>query len=177
LTYESSVTHSFRTTEAIAAVPSISGVGTTNVEIPQSVTLDFQSGVAKDTLVFGSIKWSEWSKWEVRPPGYDALTGSDITSFENNVITYSLGVGRKINDNLSLFARVGYEKANGGVISRLLPTDGLHSIGVGGSWTKDNFKITGGVEYVKLGDATDGSETQFTNNEAVGVGMSVLFSF
>ncbi len=177
LTYESSVTHSFRTTEAIAAVPSISGVGTTNVEMPQSVTLDFQSGVAKDTLVFGSIKWSEWSKWEVRPPGYNALTGSDITSFDNNVITYSLGVGRKINDNLSLFARIGYEKANGGVISRLSPTDGLHSIGVGGSWTKDNFKITGGVEYVKLGDATDGSETQFTNNEAVGVGMSVLFSF
>ncbi len=177
LTYESGFTHSFRTTEAIAAVPSVSGVGTTNVEMPQSVTLDFQSGVAKDTLVFGSIKWSEWSKWEVRPPGYNALTGSDITSFDNNVITYSLGVGRKINDNLSLFARIGYEKANGGESSRLSPTDGYRSIGVGGSWTQGNVKITGGIEYIKLGDATDGSTTQFTKNEAVGVGMSVLFSF
>jgi long-subunit fatty acid transport protein len=177
LTYESGFTHSFRTTEAITAVPSISGVGTTNVEMPQSVTLDFQSGVAKDTLVFGSIKWSEWSVWEVRPPGYNALTGSDITSFDNDVFTYSLGIGRKINDNLSLFARIGYEKANGGVASRLSPTDGSRSIGIGGSWTQDKMKITGGIEYVELGDATDGSTTRFTDNSAVGVGVSVLFSF
>lgn len=177
LTYESGFTHSFRTVEAIAAIPSASGVGTTNVEMPQSVTLDFQSGVAKDTLVFGSIKWSEWSAWEVRPQGYNAIFQDNITDFDNDVLTYSLGVGRKINDQVSVFARVGYEKSDGGVASRLSPTDGSRSIGIGGSFTQDNMKITGGIEYVKLGDATDGSTTQFTDNSAVGVGVSVLFSF
>ncbi len=177
LTYESGMTHSFRTTELIPAVPSVSGVGTTIVEIPQSVKLDFQSGVAKDTLVFGSIKWAEWSVWEVRPPGYNALTGSDVTSFDNNVISYQIGIGRKLNENLSVFARAGYEKANGGVASRLAPTDGSRSIGIGGSYTKDNMKITGGIEYVKLGDAVDGSGTRFAGNSATGVGISVSFGF
>jgi long-chain fatty acid transport protein len=176
LTYESGVTHEFATVERIAAVPSITG-GTTTVEMPQSIKLDFQSGVAKDTLVFGSIRWSEWSVWEVRPQGYNALTGQNITDFDNNVLSYQLGVGRRLNDNLSVFARVGYEKSNGGIASRLAPTDGSKSFGIGGSYTKDKMKITGGVEYVKLGDAVDGSGTVFSGAKAIGLGVSVAFSF
>ncbi len=176
LTYESGVTHKFATVESIAAVPSITG-GTTTVEMPQSVKLDFQTGVAKDTLVFGSIRWSEWSVWEVRPQGYNALTGQNITDFDNDVFTYQLGVGRRLNENLSVFARVGYEKSNGGIASRLAPTDGSKSFGIGGSYTRDKMKITGGIEYVKLGDAIDGSGTVFSGAKAVGVGVSVAFSF
>ena len=72
----------------------------------------------------------------------------EITGFSNNVITYELGVGRKINDSLSVFARIGYEKSDGEEASRLSPTDGRRSFGIGGSWSKDNVKVTGGVEYL-----------------------------
>lgn len=183
LTYESGFTHKFRTTEALPAaqaVPTLAplfATSTTRIKMPQSITLDFQSGVAADTLVFGSLRWSEWSVWEVRPQAYNALTGSDITSFDNNVLTWQLGVGRKINDNFSVFARVGYEKSNGGVASRLAPTDGNRSIGIGGTYTQGNMKITAGLEYVKLGNAVDGSGTQFSKNKAVGFGMSVGYRF
>jgi long-chain fatty acid transport protein len=180
LTYESGISHSFKTTET--GTPLIFGPGavlstTTDVEMPQSLTLDFQTGVAKDTLVFGSVRWSEWSVWEIRPPGYDAIINSDITSFDNDVLSLSLGVGRRLNENLSVFARVGYEKANGGVASRLAPTDGSTSIGIGGSYTMDNIKITGGVEYVKVGDAVDGSGVRFAGNDALGVGVSIGIRF
>lgn len=175
LTYQSEITHDFTTTEAFT--PAGGGTSVTEITLPQSVTLDVQSGIAANTLLFGSVKWSEWSKWHVDPAFYRGATGQEVTGFDNDVITYQLGIGRKINDNLSLFARVGYEKATGGVASRLSPTDGMQSIGVGGSWTKDNMKITGGVEYVQLGDAVDGSGTQFSGNSAVGVGVQVDFSF
>ena len=141
------------------------------------MTLDVQSGIAANTLLFGSVKWSEWSVWHVDPALFNTLTGGEVTGFENDVITYQLGIGRKINDNLSVFARVGYEKPSGDVASRLSPTDGMSSIGLGGSWTQNNMKITGGVEYVKLGDAVDGSGTVFSGNTAVGVGVSVDFTF
>ena len=177
LTYESGITHKFNTTEFIAAVPSISGIGTTSVEMPKTVTLDFQSGIAKDTLLFGAIRWSEWSVWEVRPPGYNALTGSDITSFDDNVMAYQLGVGRKLNDNWSVFARASYEESKGGIASRLSPTDGQKSFGIGGSYTKDALKITAGLEYIDLGDALDGSGTKFAGNHAVGFGLSVGYRF
>ncbi len=178
LTYESKIEHDFPTTEA--GGPLGAGfAGTTTIEMPQTLALDFQSGVAQDTLVFGSIRWAEWSKWKVRPPGYGGLTGQDITGFDNDVITWQLGVGRRLNDNWSVFARVGYEKSNGGTSSRLSPTDGMKSIGVGGTYTRDNMKVTAGLEYVKLGDAVTGAptNTQFSGNEAVGFGLSVGYRF
>lgn len=186
LTYESGYTHKFDTTEsmaAIALVPALAALApafspsTTEIEMPQSLTLDFQTGIAKDTLLFGSVRWAEWSVWEVRPRGYEALTGGNVTDFDNDVISYQLGVGRRLNENLSVFARVGYEKSNGGVASRLAPTDGSRSFGIGGSYTKDNMKITAGVEYVELGDAVDGSGTRFTGNKAMGLGISVGYRF
>ena len=178
LSYESEITHTFDTAESFTGLNGGATLtGTTDIILPQTVTLDFQSGVAKDTLVFGSIRWSEWSKWHVRPSYYNTVTNSEITGFDDDVVTYELGVGRKINDNLSVFARIGYEKSEGDVASRLSPTDGSRSIGIGGSYTKDNMKITGGIEYVDLGDAVDGSGVVFSDNEAVGVGVSVQFTF
>jgi long-subunit fatty acid transport protein len=178
LTYESGYTHAFATTEAIAAVPSVSGDTTTEIEIPQSVTLDFQSGIAADTLLFGSVRWSEWSVWEVRPAGYAALTSGDrVTGLDNDVFTYRVGVGRKINDSLSVFGRVTHETSNGGEASRLAPTDGSTAFGIGGTYTMENIKLTGGIEYVTFGEATDASGTIFADNTALGFGLSVGYSF
>ena len=176
LTYESSIEHAFSTTESFATL-GIPASGTTKVTLPQSISLDFQTGVAPGTLVFGKIKWAEWSKWEIRTPGYESVTGGEVTGLDNDTITYNLGVGRQFNENMSGFAQVSYEKSNGGVASRLAPTDGSFSFGVGGQYSKDNMKVRGGVQYVKLGDATDGSGVQFTGNSAIGFGMQVSFSF
>jgi long-chain fatty acid transport protein len=177
LTYETGYTHKFAATEAVPAVPTVSGTTDFEIEMPQSVTLDFQSGVAADTLVFGSIRWAEWSVWEVRPNGYQALTTDRVTGLDNDVTTFRLGVGRKLNDDLSVFARVTYEDGNGGVASRLSPTDGSTAIGLGGSYTFNNVKITGGVEYVMLGDATDATSVEFAENSALGLGLTVGYQF
>jgi long-subunit fatty acid transport protein len=176
LTYESGITHDFPTTETWAPLGGTINT-TTRIEMPQSLALDFQSGIAKDTLLFGMIRWAEWSVWEVRPPGYEGVTGLDITSFDNDVITWQLGIGRRLNENLSVFARATYEKANGGIASRLAPTDGSTAIGIGGSYTKDNIKVTAGLEYVQVGDAVDSSGVEFEGNSALGFGVTVGFRF
>ena len=177
LTYESKITHAFATHETGAPFGPAGLDGTTEIEMPQTVSLDFQSGIAKDTLLFGAIRWSNWSVWKVRPPGYGGLTGQDITGFDNNVLSYQIGIGRRINENWSVFARASYEESKGGIASRLSPTDGQTSFGIGGSYTKDALKVTAGVEYVSLGDAVDGSGTQFSGNHAVGFGLSVGYHF
>lgn len=179
LTYESGYTHKFGTTETMPAVAGHPAFApsTTRIKMPQSVTLDFQTGIAKDTLLFGSLRWAEWSVWEVRPRGYEALFSSNITDFKDDVWSWRLGLGRKINDNFSVFARVGYEKSNGGVFSRLAPLDGRKSIGIGGTYTKDNMKITAGLEYHKIGSAVDASGTYFEGNDAVAFGLTVGYRF
>ncbi len=176
LTYESAIDHRFPTSENWFFLGGDVS-STTAITMPQSIALDFQTGIAKDTLLFGSIRWAEWSKWHVRPPGYDSVAHDEITGFDNDVTTWQLGIGRRLNENFSVFARLGYEKATGGVASRLSPTDGMRSFGIGGTYTKDNIKITGGIEYVKVGDAVDSTNVRFTDNSALGFGLTVGIRF
>ena len=178
LTYESGYTHSFDTTENLAAAGLADLQSVTRISMPDVYTLDFQSGVAKDTLVFGSIRHATWSDWEVRPIGYETATGGErVTGIDSDSTTYRIGVGRKFSDAFSGFARVTYEPGNGDVASRLAPTDGSTSFGVGGTYTNGPIKLTGGVEYIKFGEATDDSGTVFADNDAVALGLSVGYRF
>jgi len=182
LTYESGVKHDFDTKESLPS-PAFAAAGlgdaesTTDIELPQSVTLDFQSGVAANTLVFGSIKWTEWSVWEVRPEGFETATDGRVTGLDDDVMTYRIGVGQRINDELSVFGRVTYEAGTGGDLNRLAPTDGSTSLGLGGSYTVNNMEITAGLEYAMLGGGEDSTEVAFDDNSALGFGLSIGFSF
>ncbi|MFZ3584967.1 hypothetical protein ACOI1H_22890 [Loktanella sp. DJP18] len=177
LTYESGYTHSFNATETFAAIPGISGTRPTDISMPDVYTLDFQSGVATDTLVFGSIRHATWSDWHVRPDGYATLTGDEVTGVDTDSTTYRIGVGRKFSDSLSGFVRVTHEPGNGDTLSRLAPTDGSTAYGFGGTYTTGPIKVTGGVEYITFGEGTDAAGTVFAENDAVAIGVSVGYRF
>lgn len=179
LTYESGSTYDFQSRESSGGASiDFLGDGQFEIEMPQSLTLNFQSGVAEDTLVFGSVRWAEWSVWEVRPDAYAAANGGDrVTGIDNNSLAATLGVGRRINDNLSVFGQVGWERASGGEASRLAPTDGQRSISIGANWEQDAYDITAGVSYIDLGDAVDSAGVDFSGNSAIGVGVSVGYKF
>ena len=166
LTYRSEISTTHDTFEFGALI------GTTDVTTPQSVNLDFQTGVNEKTLVFGSIRWVEWSKFALTPDNYPLGT---LIDYDNDVITYSLGVGRKLTDTLSGALTVGYEKAQGTDPTPLAPTDGFLSVGAGLTYAFDNVEITGGVKYLWLGDASGPAGT-FEDNNAMAFGLKVAFS-
>lgn len=180
LTYHSPITHNFSVTEN--GSPSLPF----ETEVPKYIALDFQSGVAKDTLVFGSIRWREWSAFDITPFGYYMATGDSLVSYDNDVFTYNLGVGRRINENWAAAVSVTHEASQGGFAGNLGPTDGFTSLTVGATYTKDNMKISGGVSYAWIGDAKteapapypDGTTFgDFTGNTTLGVGVRVGFTF
>jgi long-subunit fatty acid transport protein len=92
-----------------------------------------------------------------------------------------LGVGRKFNDNWSAAVTLGYEAAKGGFAPTLAPTDGSKSIGLGVTYTLDNLKISGGLRYVMLGNATTELPSILPNtwadNTATAVGVKIAFTF
>jgi long-chain fatty acid transport protein len=172
LTYQSAIKHDFDATEYGVAT------GSFTTEVPQSVTLDFQSGVAKDTLVFGSIRWRDWTAFDITPPLYGPVYGA-LVDYQKDVVTWTLGVGRRFNENWSGAISFGYEDANGFPTGNLGPHDGMKSVTLGGTYTQDNMKITAGVSYIKVGDATTNPPIggTFTDNDAVGFGMKIGYSF
>ncbi len=148
-------------------------VGDLSAEMPQSVNLDVQTGIAANTLLFGTIRWADWTEASI----VDSLAG-DLITYDKDVFTYSLGLGRKFSDSFSGSISLGYEAAQGGDASNLSPTDGQTSIGIGGKYTAGNMEISGGIRYVLLGDATTeilGAE--FSGNTALGAGVKVAFRF
>jgi len=177
LTLETGFTHEFDTTENLAGLGIVNAQGVTEVEMPQAITLDFQTGVNEKTLVFGQIKHAEWSVWEVAPPAYFGTLGQPVTGLDNDVTTFRIGTARRFTDNFVGILRASYEQSNGGVASRLAPTDGSTSIGIAGRYTMDNVTLTGGIEYIEVGDAVDSSGVDFSGNSAFGLGFSIGYSF
>ena len=176
LTYNSAITHDFDTTQT-APFPS----GTiTEVELPQSVNLDFQSGVAKDTLVFGQIRWVDWSSFLIDPVGFP---GNGLVELEDTT-TFTLGVGRRFNEKWSGSLSVSYEgKGSDDLVSPLAPTNGRKGVTLGVAYTEGNMKISMGINYTKVGDARpetgtpDTARASMTDNDLIGVGVKVGWQF
>ena len=182
LTYNSAISHDITATETCNV--SANATAVTTVETPESFNLEFQSGVAANTLVFGSIRYAKWTQFDYAPPVHAALGQGSLQSYDDDTISYALGVGRKFSDQWSGALSIGYEAATAGFAGDLAPTDGSKSIGIGGTYTADAFKITGGVRYIMLGDAETehpgipgATGSEFTDNSAIAIGLKISTTF
>jgi long-subunit fatty acid transport protein len=172
LTYNSAIDHDFDATETFNGTVVPAGGFTTT--IPKSVNLEFQSGVAADTLVFGSIRWQEWSVFDITP----AALGVPLIDYESDYFTYTLGVGRKFTEAWSGALTVAYEPASGDIQGNLAPRDGYVSVGLSATYRVEQTEITAGVRYYELGDATTQTiGAEFENNDSVALGVRVTQRF
>jgi long-chain fatty acid transport protein len=174
---------------ALSAQSSLSpALATTSVTgakmaIPQTLTLNMQSGIAEDTLLFGSVHKADWKTAQISIPanagnGPVPATGSDFS----NTTAYSLGLGRKLNDNLSVSASYSMEEGSGATgTSPFTLTDGNQSLGLGVRYTRDNMTISGGYSYAKVGDVkvthSTGLTADYKDNKVTGFGIKLGFSF
>ena len=151
------------------------------------MTLNFQSGIAEDTLVFGSIHKADWDTAQITIPLNNSAAAIN-TSFASRT-AYSVGIGRKINDSISVLG--SYSTEDGGGATSTDPftlTDGSQTLGLGVRYTRDNMTISGGYSYTKVGDVTVTSTVAagpppvnltaaYTDNEVSGIGLKIGFSF
>lgn len=167
LTYESKITHEFRDNNGAKF----------DVEIPQAVTLNAQTGIAKDTLLFGSARWREWTKFDVTPLDFFNQSGGDsIASGPSDIITYTLGVGHRFSENWSGSFVLGYEKDQGDVVGNLSGKDGFISYGLAATYETESWEITSAVQYFDIGSA-DSSLASFSGSDALAFGMKMGFRF
>ncbi len=149
--------------------------GNLSATMPQSVNFDFQTGIAEDTLAFAKIRWVNWANATI-----DDSVAGNLADFNNkDTVSYEVGIGHKFSDQFSARISFGYEAADGLTASNLSPTDGYYSVGIGGSYDfGTGMKISGGVNYRILGDATTKKYGAiFTGNSAIGGGLKLSYSF
>lgn len=186
LTYNSAIEHDFEMTESGAFLPA-TVTGDYTVKTPRSWTLEGQTGIAQDTLLFGSIRWVKWSEFVVDNAIFPiaTLTGSIPLVEVEDTTTYTIGLGRKFTDNWSGSVSFLYEPSEGDTASPLAPTNGRKGVTLAAIYTMNNLKITTGINYTKLGDADLGigesgnkrTVATMDDSDAWGVGVRIGYSF
>lgn len=206
ITYRSEIKHELDTTETFRFgtdgalyIPALTGSipGKTaviptyhkaEITTPQSVNIDLQSGVAKNTLAFANIRWVHWDQFAVKPAYLSQLTGA-LTGKQQNLVDYSddqwsatVGLGHKFNAKWSGTAAVGWDSGAGNPVTTLGPIEGYWSVGLGGQYSPaENYFIAAGVRYLWLGDAqaqTGGTVVgSFEDNTAIAYGMKIGYRF
>lgn len=211
LTYRSEIDHKVDVRENIPTLPALAllgqsalaqqiatSSGRTEITTPQSVNLDFQTGIMADTVAFANVRWVEWSKFSIQPHKFGQVSqavgplvqrpdGFNLVQYEDDQISATVGVGRKINDQWAGNVSVGWDSGAGNPVTTLGPTEGFWNVGVGVQYspTPATF-IAGGVKYFKLGDAkaqtgaqAGGSEyvAEFEDNDAMAYGLKIGYKF
>ena len=154
--YRSAVTHSPDTSQGsftglFGTLPAF-GSGT----LPQSVEVKLQSGVAPGWLVFGSVKWTDWSVLQTLDYtilGPAPLGGTRELEYAwRDGWTVSAGVGHKFNDMVSAQAALTWDRGVSTTEDAFGDTWGL-SGGVALSNEAGNASLSlgGGITYITGG--------------------------
>ena len=172
--------------------------GKTTITTPQSVNLDFQTGIMENTVAFANLRWVDWSNFSIQPHKFGNVSkavegvtkingGFNLVEYSDDQISATVGVGRKINDLWAGNVSVGWDSGAGNPVSTLGPTEGYWNVGLGVQYspTPATF-IAGGVKYFMLGDAkaqtgaqagTDGYVAEFKDNDAMAYGLKIGYKF
>lgn len=215
VTYRSKVDHDIETQEnlptisalgllgeqaAAAATQIATATGDTKISTPQSVNIDLQSGVIKDTVAFANIRWVNWKDFELRPvkfgmvsdvvgqlPSINRPGGFNLLQYSKDQWNATVGVGRKLNEQWSGNVSAGWDSGAGNPVTALGPTEGYWNVGVGLQFSPaPNYFIAGGVKYFWLGDAKGQVSSQnagndyvadFSDNNAIAYGLKIGYKF
>jgi len=172
----------------------------TEITTPQSVNLDFQTGIMANTVAFANLRWVNWKDFSIRPYKFGAASvlapvvnktgkkdGFDLVAYTEDQYSINAGVGRKINDHWAGNVSVGWDSGAGNPVTTLGPTEGYWNVGIGVQYSPaPNYFIAGGVKYLWLGDAkaqsgsqfnTSGYVAEFEDNNAIAYGFKIGYKF
>ncbi|QJD71964.1 hypothetical protein [Marinobacterium sp. LSUCC0821] len=151
--------------------------------LAEYLTLNFQTGVAENTLLFGSIHKGKWSASQLSVADTEsALLGqSGSTSAFKDSTEYSLGLGRKFTDSISGSISYNWEPEGSSTTTSLFTVNnGYKGVSLGVKYALENFEIAAGYNYTKLGDVTytgAPASNSLTDNTVSALGAKVTIRF
>ncbi|ENX37607.1 hypothetical protein [Acinetobacter courvalinii] len=207
-TYRSKIKHEMIVNEALHSQP-LNEVSfeKTNIVTPQSINIDFQTGINQTTLAFVNLRWVNWRDFNIRPRQFGAISetitaglsngaykeGFDLDSHQKNQLYAAIGLGHQLTEKTSVGTEVSWDSGTGNPTSSLNPTKGAWGFGLGLQFNPTlNYFISTGVKYYWLGDAVaeDGTfylpidgikqnaeQADFRNNSTIAYSFKIGYHF
>lgn len=184
----------------VAGLPEAGTSGSTKFRAPESVNLEFQTGLRKGTLLFGNVRWVHWNDFEFKPYRFGEISevvgvlstpsrpnGFNLVRYYDDQWSANLGIGQRLSDKWSGSVSVGWDSGAGERVSTGGPAKGYYSVGLGAQYSPTSkYFISGGMKYLWLGDAKGqlgaqaGSEYyvgEYKNNYSIGYGLKIGYKF
>lgn len=196
LTYRGETKYRTPVTERfVAPALNIIGQGETiaptsvSLTMPQSVSLDFQTGLSEKHRLLGMInaRWVDWSAFSVTPTLYAQTIGSQtngepLAAYNKDGYAIEMALAREFTPKLAGEVRISYDHGTGQPLSALGPYDAVKSVALGAQYKPvPQLAISGGVQYAWIdgGDIVHGGQTvaKIDDGNYIGYGMKLGYYF
>jgi len=151
--------------------------------IPEATTINFQTGIAENTLLIASAHRVNWTGSDVKLNVADELSLNQASDFSNTT-SYSLGLGRKLNEATSASLTYSWEKGTnpgGASTSPFTMSNGSETLSAGVQHKIGSITISGGISYTKAGDVdvthSSGLTASYADNSVTAVGIKFGYNF
>ena len=127
--------------------------------LPQQIELSLRSGINPSTLLFGSVKWTEWSSIQQIDLN-DTISNAAFTNFQGffeDGFTVTVGVGRKITEELSGSLAFTWDEGVGTGFDTFSDT---YTVSAGAAYQLNeiaNIRGGGALIYFTEGEQTEGN--------------------
>ena len=199
LTYRSEIKHdakAFETFPIATAAGATAGLalptsrdGDIEINTPESVNFDFQTGVNPTTLVTAKVRWVPWSEFAIVPSLYNDVSkistkddeGLALVSYDKDQWLVELGLAKRLTPALAVTGTVGWDSGAGNPVTSLGPIEGYYSAGIGAKYNfTENWAISAGGKYLWFGDAegqipTKAVVSNFEDNDGFALGVKLSY--
>ena len=130
-------------------------VGSGTLSQPDMTTLDFETGIANNTLLFGSVHQVAHASAQVKLKGIGAI--SSFTDSDK----YQIGLGRKFSEQWSASLSYTTEAGSSATGTSLLsPTNGTDTYGLGVKYSSDTVDFSFGYGLSSFASSDFPSQNQ-----------------
>ena len=152
------------------------------------ITFNFQSGIAADTLITGSIHQAKWKSSQVNVDVSTASaainTAAAVSSDFSDSTKYSIGLARKFSSSFIQFNLHTIRKLEAGQLrhQHVTMSNGSQSINLGFRYSFEQANLSVGVSQTMFNDVTVDanaltSPIVYKNNTATTVGIKLSTNF
>ena len=164
-----------------------SGKVQATLKTPQTITFNFQTGIAANTLIMGSIHHAKWGSAQttatVATPIPAVNDAAAVTSAFGDTTKYTIGLGRKFSDKVSGSLSYTHEAGSGATSESVFTmSNGSRALSVGMKYSLENFDVSFGASRTMFGDVTvnPGSgqpDLVYSGNTATTFGLKLSTKF
>ncbi|MDC0948003.1 outer membrane protein transport protein [Gammaproteobacteria bacterium] len=156
-----------------------------SVSMPDVINFNIESGVTPQMLMGFNVRHATWSDLDTITVTSSSPANPNISLqlFDADTTEYSLYGGYRINDSVSLGARIIYEDAFGTKSARS-PDNGRQTVGFGAAFkVSEQLKITPSLAWSQVGGDTtrinpsNGAQYQFADSDVWSFGLGVRYTF